>query len=234
MAAIALVAHTAAGSPSGSGITTSGIDTAGADFVALPLSRYVVGAGSVHPGDNKSNTFTARTAQNSIFCHSRIYDSIPGTVGSGHAASYSDTTSFPAVGLVAFSGVLQSSPIDAQNGATNDSAMSLQAGSVTPSEDGCLIITSIGFSASNTLSIDQGFTILDQIDFVNGQHFGIAIAYKIQTTAAAVNPTWSWGATSQASAVIAVYKSAGGVPPDPGIATPPLVCRRTRFFRRPF
>jgi hypothetical protein len=134
----------------------------------------------------------------------RLFYCLGPTVGSGHTFTGTASGGFPSVSVLALSGVLAASAFDAENGAA-----AVQPGSVTPSEDNEILITSLSFYPSNTVSINSGFTISNQVDFSNGVNMGLAMAYKIQTSAGAENPTWSPSSsfTEQASA-IACFKSA--------------------------
>jgi hypothetical protein len=85
-----------------------------------------------------------------------------------------------------------------QNGATTAGATSLQTGSVTPSVGGSLLIS--GSMIGNSIS---GFTAT--VTAVGGTYPG-AIAYLKQGTAAAINPAWSFGGSSEGGAVIASFK----------------------------
>jgi hypothetical protein len=63
------------------------------------------------------------------------------------------------------------------------------------------------------VAINSGFTIVEEIPLVGGQHFGLRMAYLIQATAAAVNPTWSWtsGAATVSASIASFKVGAGGV-----------------------
>ncbi len=95
---------------------------------------------------------------------------------------------------MAFSGADTVVPFDQQNGvATPTTTTSYQPGSITPSENNEVIVTAITSGGGVTsYSIDSGFTISDQFDLSGGGHFPLGMAYLIQTSAAASNPTWSW------------------------------------------
>jgi hypothetical protein len=60
--------------------------------------------------------------------------------------------------------------------------------------------------------VDSGFTILDQTDVIPGACYGGLVAYRIQGTAAAVNPTLTrpvpQGATKPSASAIVSFKSA--------------------------
>ncbi len=79
-----------------------------------------------------------------------------------------------------------------------------QPGAVTPTQSGELILTAIG-GLWNSVTIDSGFTILDQIAV--GSNFALGVGYLIQGAAATVNPTWTMtGSAQQGGANIITFK----------------------------
>ena len=111
--------------------------------------------------------------------------------------------------VAAFSGAAAASALDQQNGAVG-TGTSLATGSVTPSEDNELVVSgvSIADGSSGTYAVDSGLTITDQILASAGNFEGGGLAYIIQTSAGAVNPTWSWTGSVNSAAVIATFKAA--------------------------
>jgi hypothetical protein len=111
-----------------------------------------------------------------------------------------------------FSGAV-SSPLDQQTGSASSSTglTSFQPGSVTPSANNELVVSLITAhitTLTSEVSISGGYTITDGIDG-NGSHIGGAMAYYKQSTAGAVNPTWSWttGMAYGTAASQATFKS---------------------------
>jgi hypothetical protein len=102
-------------------------------------------------------------------------------------------------GVLAFSGA-HATPFDMENG-----AVATQPGSVTPSQNDSLIITAVRAAAGSTPTIDSGFTEF-ALGNVGGVHIPGGIAYLIQSTAAAVNPTWTVSGGSGIQSVIAAFK----------------------------
>jgi len=188
--------------------TTTAIDSTGADLLVIGITADNGAATIGTPTDSKSNTWLACTDQSVSSSVAGLRYAESPTVGSSHTASYTTVNKFPAMALLAFSGAKASSALDQQNRNSGTGTNSRTPGSITPSEDNCLIVTVLNFEGTIAgLSIDSGFTIVQSSDFLaNGE--GFAIAYKVQTTAAAVNPTWSWTTNRPSSAVIASFKSA--------------------------
>jgi len=214
----ALITNTFAQSSDDTTVSTSAIDTTGANLIVLfttsDLATFPVVA------DSKSNTWTGLTTfggGTGFKPEVKIWYCLNPTVGSGHTFSNNPSgTGYPSIAVAAFSGA-GSSPFDQQNGFSSGdtTALTIQAGSITPGQDNELLIAGVGWTLSagvNGRTIDGGFTKL--VDGDSGAHFyGIALAYLIQTTAAAANPTWDYsgvGTVFAGSATIASFKIPGG------------------------
>ena len=172
--------------------TTPSRDTTGADLIALACVWFDAFAGP-DVSDNKGNTWTAvvqRTEPSGITTACLFYCVNP-TVGSGHTFGLTGigaVGNFPAIAMQAWSGAA-ASPLDQEAGTTG-SGSSITPGSVTPSENDELIISMLGEGNSAPFTaIDGGFTVSDYLD--KNASFGIGMAYLVQTTATAANPTWS-------------------------------------------
>jgi hypothetical protein len=89
-------------------------------------------------------------------------------------------------------------------------ATALATGSVTPSAANELVVTAEGQGAAggSPFTINLGFTITDQKAQVGGQADGGGLAYLIQTTATAVNPTWTGVSNGNMVVTIATFKAA--------------------------
>jgi hypothetical protein len=160
---------------------------------------------------NKGNSYTDLTTYGSSSdVKGRLVYSANPTVGTGHAFSGLLGSSYSSVSFLAVNGAAITSPLDQATGINPGGALSsIQAGSITPTEDGEIIVAFLGLGAVRTVSIDGGFTIIEQVDHLSDQHMGLAMAYKIQTSASGVNPTWSWGGgVCHAAASIASFKAA--------------------------
>lgn len=200
---ICLVADVAVGG-NGSTATTAAINTTGANFCVAVASYYTNSADTV--SDSKSNTWTELTRYtNAAFQRVVIWYAKNPTVGSGHTFTLgSGASTFPAIAAACFSGVDTSSPFDQENGSANTKT----PGSVTPTQNNELIITGISTltGAGTTPTVDSGFTVTGAHANSASNYTGYGLAYKIQTTAAAVNPTWSSTDTNWATD-IATFKA---------------------------
>lgn len=216
-----MIAHVASAIANGSttSATTAGVNATGANFSVIGASWYNAGGlGSFTISDSNGNTYTPLTQKiGNVVQYARLWYSQGGTYGTGMTfTATGDVNCFPVVYGAAFSGV-HASPFDSENGNTTSSATSLACGSVTPSEDNCLIVAFGGLYTGTSISIDLGFTALTK-DYVAGTSLAAAGAYLIQTTAAAKNPTWSWTTAERAAAVIAVFKGPGATLSPAGAA----------------
>lgn len=199
--AFAIVAHTVAGSPNGANVTTSAINTTGADLIVIAVATF---GGLIDPSDNKSNTYTALTGQGGGggYGVQLFYLHAP-TVGSGHTFSVS-ASSFQAICVIALSGSA-ASPFDQESG----SAGSVQPGSITPAEDNEILITCLTTSDAGAQTIDGGFTTDGTYQAGStGNNVGLAVAYLIQTTATAKNP--SWDPANGPRVAMATFKAGAG------------------------
>ncbi len=170
--------------------TTSAIDTTGATLLVAAACRSNTG-GTM--SDSKGNTWTALTTFQSGASAPFItpYYCVNPTVGSGHTFSYTTSTLFPALAVIAFSGA---GAFDSGQTGSNElfPVTSVQAGSLTPAHDNNVVISAWGLVADpgSVPTINGGFTIDQHQTFTPG--VTISIAHLIQTSAAASNPTWSW------------------------------------------
>lgn len=203
----ALVSHTAAQTVDKQNVTTSSIDTTGANLIII--AQTASDATLPTPTDNKSNTYTKLASHTTGGVTNAFYYVSAPTVGTGHTfSSNSGTDHFQGIAVAAFSGAKTSSPFDLESGNTTPSAESLSPGVITPSENKELVVYSLGDSFTSAVTTNDGtITILQQLPFVAATAFGIALAYKIQSTAAATNPTWSWTGAARAETSLATFKA---------------------------
>ncbi len=197
--------------------TTPSIDTSGADLIVLVQCAISEGT----PSDSKSNTWTQGAVQDSGFFGETvsIWYTVPPPEKTGSGHTFTSNGSFSALAVVAYSGA-HATPADNVNAGSNSNGsvpLTLQPGSLTPSEDNCLVIQGMGGGTTN-LSINGSYAIVQDQDWAGGSNFTAAIAELIQTTATATNPTWTDstgdGANSYMDAIGMAFKSAGAPPPS--------------------
>jgi hypothetical protein len=216
------------------GGTSGAIDSTGADTLFAAVVRLT--GDSVTLTDAKSNSYgapvrtQADTGGGGLVSIDFYRTATPATVGTGHTFSLSGGT-FAAVGAVAWAGGATSSIDDQENSAGGGGgATTLAAGSITPGFPNTLVLAAIVCSdGADPSSINGGFTIAVHLA-AGGANFGVGIAYLVQTTATAANPTWTLtsGATYAAATIANFKPSAGGG----GLSIPVAYHHRQRNFRK--
>lgn len=178
------VLGTTSANGSSSGATTASQDTTGANFIVIGIGK----TGSPTVSDSKSNTWTALTDNG----QDRIYYCENPTVGSGHTFDVNGASTYSTIHVLWASGAAASSSFDVQNANSDTSASfnTLTTGSITPSVNGeLLIVMSANDSSGNATSITDSFTLMTAQPFTGGVNYGARMAYLIQGSAAAINPT---------------------------------------------
>lgn len=185
--------------------TTDAINTTGATFLVAAVASYNIMGSPYTVSDNKGNTWTATNYykaagdQDTI----RLFYALSPNVGSGHTFTVTGGLS-NAVGLAAFN--FTSSGIGSQSGTHQTSGATIQPGSVTPVNNDSLLITGISSYAA-TSSVNSDFNQIGNVAG-GGATMQLSWAWKLQTTAAAENPTWTISDGSQRTATgIYVFES---------------------------
>ena len=191
----------------GTTVTTDAVDSTGATLGVAVATYYEEGA-SFAITDSKGNTWTPLTVKSfngSGTYNARIYYCINPIVGSGHTVTLVAT--LPNLNVAFFSG--DTPEFDSESGANGGAGgfTTLQPGSITPDGDNQLFITGVTFNQDmSTASINSSFTKTTQAENTAGDILG-SLAYKIQTSASAENPTWTISAGGNAgAAVMATFK----------------------------
>ena len=214
--AIALVTSVSAGFNS-SGATSSSVDSTGGDLIVMVVGHYS-GAGTPAISDSKGNSWTALTSYTYGNERVTIFYAKNATVGSGHTFTANGANSYASFCVGVFSGSNTTAPFDAENGSGGNGATS-QPGSITPSEANCLVIVGTNLYPDGLSSIDGGFTILENKAGSPGFYEASALAYLIQTSAAAANPTLTHVSTTNYADAIASFKAAGAAGVSPKFLT---------------
>lgn len=198
-------------SVSGAG-TTGAIDTSGADLLVACAAWTSAADLDISVADSQSNvwvavnTSTARIITANTTAILSLYFVRNPTTNASHTFTVTDGS--PSLCVAAFSGADLGYPLGAATGAsTAASVTSTQAGSLTPARDACLLIAAASYRSTNALGIDGGFTIAENVVFASGTAVGSGLAYLIQTTATAANPTWSWTTGTAASSILAEFQT---------------------------
>lgn len=201
--------------------TTPSLNTTGATLLVVFVSATAT-SGTVAITDSNSNSWTALTTQTFTGAQKSgfIYATNP-TVGAGHTFTATLSGGVPSMQVLAFTGVLAASPFDVQNGAVGGTSSStLQPGSITPSVDGELVLVGMAsgatFSGLGNVQIDYQISSIytngQGVMTVAGTNYGTFVAWAVQHTAAATNPTFTLNngsaTNSKMTANIASFKAA--------------------------
>lgn len=195
--------------PAPSQAPSPGVNTTGSTL--LLVNQCWFGSGNNAPSDTYSNTWTATTVENGGIDNVWWY-AFPtsGQVGTGHIFTCNDPNA--AAQILAFSGTLQIGIDQYAGGSLAGPSATFQPGSVTPSANGALIVSGLTWNTwADGATVDSGFTI-GPFNTINGGYlFGSYSGYLIQSTAAAVNPTWTTDSTTtQYAGSNVVFLGTGG------------------------
>lgn len=200
-----LIDSVSAGSSDGHTVSTSPMDTTGADLIIVAVADYNASGGSIVT-DNNGNTWS-RLPPNMVANGDgsdeevQLWFSQPTTVGAGHTftatESIGGSSSYPAIAVAALKFSKPATPYDTETGAYSNSPTfpTIATGVINPAEDGELIVTAVAWSSTDAFiafSINGGFSAIESVP-KNTMNFGLSLAVLIQTTATAVNPTWDSG-----------------------------------------
>lgn len=191
-----VIAHTSIPGTGGGGgpFTSSAIDTTGASLLIINVANAFLFDPVL--SDSKGNTWHFALSLDDVSNNSQFnmaYAWNP-TVGSGHTFTVDGALNFVSAEVIAFSGIRTSSdPLDQINTNRGGSISTLQTGSITPSQNGSLLVAGLATSqaAGYNASINNSFSITDQLPLSAGEYYGSAVAWKDQGVAAAINPTWT-------------------------------------------
>jgi hypothetical protein len=167
--------------------TTSALDCTGADLIVIAVQGNN-GAYTVH--DSQNNTYTLIDSHtDSSNVKSVFYCQSPST-SNAQTFNIVESFIFAAIFVQVFSGS-SASPLDAHTQGSGFFSATCQPGSITPSENNELLIcfgTVYSSTGANFVSIGGGFSTTNQNPNTGSALTG-GLAYLIQTTATASNPT---------------------------------------------
>lgn len=183
------------------------LSTTGANFIVVVETLFQTA--TVAPTDTFSNTWhQCGTDQVNGNMHLGIWYAANATVGGTHAFGLSAATSYSSIYVGAFSGLSSSPCTTAVNGAAQPASGTVEPGSITPAANGSLIISSpIALDTSSTwvTTVNSGFTTTDT-GSTPSVGTGGGLGYLAQSTAAAVNPTWSESGNQLVAAIQVAFK----------------------------
>ncbi len=219
-AAFANVAHVTAQSSGGGTFTSSDINTTGADTIFVVKSWY---QGGTEPTltdsvSSTSNTwvcslasYTEATVNSERLCYAKN-----ATVGANHNFTMTGAVAYAGIAVLAVSGGHLTSPADQHDGLAT-SGVNYTGHTITPSEDNEIVIVGLG-TTGDTISM-SGYTVY-AANYNAGNAEGVAIGFKIQTTAGSENPSWTVSnQITDLARSISSFKVAGAAPSGPPVGS---------------
>ena len=180
----------------GNSITTASIDTIGADLIIICINSWQA---QITPTDSAGNSWTPIQSYSGAGYYEELFYCVNPTTSASHTFTASDvvTQRYPGIAVLAVSGSA-SSPLDQHNGnVTGGTGDTISPGSITPTEDGELVV--VGMSHDDEANSTITSTVdIDYYTWIANTIYGIGtgIGYKVQSTAAAINPTPTWSSSS--------------------------------------
>ena len=214
-AAISLLAS-GEGVAGGSGESvTSDMDSTGASLIVVGVTG--IGLSFTDITDSATNTWTELTnVEGGGNADAFMSYVVSPTTSATHNFTFTEANSFATIGALVFGGA-NTSQTPVESDATHTTAASAQAGSVTPGDDNSVIVQLLSQGGTiSSLAIDSSYILELERNWSSGVNMGLAMAYLIQGTAAATNPTWSWTTNAsggQSAATFAPAAAAGGFTP---------------------
>jgi hypothetical protein len=233
--AIALVATTGiAGNGAVTSITTGSADTS--TTPATLLVMFIVSEQTPTPSDNQSNTWTSVGTSYSnfgktIYCYYALAGS---KISTTHTFTVTSASGKISCTVLAFTNTASASPLDANGpqGAADAFGTTIQAaGSFTPASANDVVCSAVYHDTNNTVTLDDGTFTYASAGFGNpGDGLSMRAAYVVQTTATAVNPTWTLGSTTYKGIYNVAFKE-GTPPPTPSYEFAPGEAHRPYPFK---
>lgn len=160
--------------------------------------------------DSNSNTWVlVGTTPNGGFTRIHLFVAKNAVTGSGHTFTVTKASCYAAMCVFSASNSDTTSPTD-QTNAAGTTGTSIASGSVTPSVDDEIVISCLADDNGGAITDPSGFTHLDTQAHIGSTSYGCSMAYKIQTTAGAENPSWTVASSTGITTAVGTFKSAGG------------------------
>jgi hypothetical protein len=199
-----LIAHTSAASTNGNTVTSTAINTTGANLI---LTSFVyVDPGFTGISQSPSQTLFGSKAisiTGGVAVQTWIW--FPSTASASQTFTVSGTAGKPSIFVSAWA-TASGGPLDkdAENDNSTGTTTLDVAGPVTPTVNGELCHVCLGFNGTQTSAAINSSFINLTADFIaaTANATGGAHAYLIQGIAAALNPAWSWTPSSPQSATV--------------------------------
>jgi hypothetical protein len=213
---IVLVAHTGAASADGNNVTTSAVDTTGANLLVALVGLYEPGIPG--PTDSLGNIYVPFPSYSDSTGNFRLrlwYCNNP-RVGPGFTWSVATAEGSPSICGAAFSLSSGQFFADSYSGENSDSP-----GAIIPAQPGELFATGTISNGGPPYIVNSGFALLDSTTYVNNIAQGIALAWLVNPSLARIDPVWT--ASTALACTQAAFKFTGSTPPTPP-SPPPEMC----------
>src|SRR5581483_1304661 len=180
--------------------STPARDTTGASLIVAVVECFDQASPTPTDGLNNGNFVKAASGQASVGgdggSTTSIWICASPVTSSSHVITVTGTNIFASIAIYAFSGGNGGTVDKTSSAANNGFTATLQPGSITPSTNNQLIIAGCYNRSLGPATIDSGFATALSLSSENG-----ASSYLIQTSAAAVNPTFTFGTANYMTAV---------------------------------
>lgn len=190
------------------GGTTNPVFSSTSNLIVLGAA-YDASGGAVNVSDTFGNVWVPLTEKVSLGgganVKARLWYAANPIVGVPHTFTFTGLNSYIQGFAIGFSGA-SSTPFDAESGAGNSGATSIQPGLITPAQNDEIMITvaSITINALFDL-ITSGFSIQFNSFGIGGQRVTGGLAFKIFNVGTE-NPTWNWTGAVDGVSVMAAFK----------------------------
>lgn len=219
--------HTIAQAIGGSTVTSSAVDTTasgGSDLTVLLVSDYT-GGGTTGVTDSSSNSYTGLTQYSAVTGRLKIFYKIAPTNNASQTFSTTNSGGFASIGVLAFT--CGGAPtFDQATGSSTTVNNPEPTGSLTPGTASSLVVSAMslfGSSDANSMQVNSGLTVIDQVQYNNG--IGLGTAY-LSTQTAAINVSWNWlVGGNMLSSDVAVAQAIFAPPASGGGGTTPAMLR---------
>ena len=197
-----LLQNTCVGSTS-AGTVSATVNTTGATMIVVQGGDS--GTSFVALSDTAANTFTTIRTDTYPTIPTRLtayYVTNPITSGSD-VFTFTSSVGQPSICVSAWTGN-GTYPVDVQSGANGSFSTSANPGSITPTGNNEMVLTSVvPKNDGSSPTVSAGFSVIGALASSPGNSVSMAMAYKIQATPSALNPTWSFATSPYAVNIIA-------------------------------
>lgn len=175
---------------------------AGSSLFVMVVTAYDLPLNAPAPSDTKSNAWTLALTINTTGGNITqwVYYAANPASANGQTFSTNISGSVPTAYVMGFSGIATASPLDQSSSfdaGHGSSATTIQPGSITPSGNNYLVVTTegdfTGTGTGATKTVNGGYVIPTGLSTagVSGSWQGAGAAYLVQGAATATNPTWT-------------------------------------------